>query len=150
MKYSKPKFIVINGPNLNNLAKRENEHYGQFTYKQLEAILFDEAKKLKIDIVVTQSNDESEIVRQIQKADDDFDGVLLNPAGFGYTSVAIRDAITSLSIPVIEVHLSNIQKRELFRQRTLSAPACFGQISGMKEISYLAGLYALTKLFEKP
>ncbi len=143
------KIRVINGPNLNLLDQRESSHYGGFSYRQLENMIREEALKLNVNVEVFQSNNENELIELLHSAENVCDGILLNPAGYGHSSVALRDAIASLKTPVLEVHLSNLHQREKFRQRTVTSPACTGQISGLREVSYFAGLYALKKIIEK-
>jgi 3-dehydroquinate dehydratase II len=137
------KILVIHGPNLDSLGKREKGHYGSFTLNQINCSIQDHAEKLGFEVEARQSDMEGEIVKWISKAEETFNGLMLNPAGFGYTSVALRDAILLLKIPVIEVHLSNIHAREKFRHHTLTSEVCAGQISGFREWSYLLGLDAL-------
>jgi len=144
---SKKKILVVHGPNLDCLGKRDAGFYGNDSLDEVNRIIEQEAQCLNFSVDIRQSNNEGELVSWIHEADDGFDGVVLNPAGYGYSSVAIRDAILLIKIPVIEVHLSNIYARELFRHKTLTAPACIGQICGFKAESYSLGLVALSKYF---
>lgn len=136
------KILVIHGPNLNLLGKREPEIYGKVTLKKINEELAKEAKKLNIELKTFQSAHEGEIVDAIGKAGDWADAIVINPAAYTHTSVAIRDAVMAVAIPVVEVHLSNIYKREEFRHKSMVAPAAAGQISGFGVNSYLLGLQA--------
>lgn len=137
------KILVVNGPNLNLLGEREPDKYGVFTYSQLCETIHSFCVDKNIDVEIYQSNVEGEIVTKIQEARNNFDGIVINPAGYTHTSVAIRDAILAVKIPTVEVHISNIQEREEFRKISLTAPACIGQIAGFKQNSYLLGIQAL-------
>jgi len=137
------RILIINGVNLNMLGFREAEQYGTITLKELEKDLHAYSFKLGIDIETFQSNIEGEIVERIQQAREHFDGIVLNAGAYTHTSIAIRDAITSASMPTVEVHMSNIYKREDFRHKSLIAPVCVGQISGFKAESYKLGLKGL-------
>ena len=135
------KILVINGPNMNMLGTREPEIYGSLTLEQIEKNVLEYAKTLNIDVEFFQSNVEGEIINKIQEHG--FDGIVINPAGYSHTSVAIRDAIAGVKIPTVEVHLSNIYSREDFRHTSLIAPVCIGQISGFGANVYTLGLKAL-------
>jgi len=137
------KILVINGPNLNLLGDREKENYGEITLSKINEELSNLAAELGVEIDFFQSNFEGEIVDKIQKAKDNFDGIIINPAAYTHTSIAIRDAILALKTPAIEVHLSNIHAREEFRQKSFVAPVCIGQIAGFKKDSYTLALRAL-------
>jgi len=130
---------IIHGPNLNLLGKRDPQHYGKLTLEEInrEIRAFAAAKKIEIEIM--QSNHEGEIIESIQDSGG-VTGIIINPGGFTHTSVAIRDAIEAVDVPVIEVHLSNISGREAFRQQSLIAPVCIGQISGFGYQSYFLAL----------
>jgi len=141
------KILVINGPNLNLLGKRDTSQYGALTLKGIEDLLKAEFKE--IDFTFYQSNREGEIVDEIQKANGQFNGLIINPGGYAHTSVAIRDALDILKIPKIEVHLSHLVNRENFRQELITTLACNGYISGFKENSYSAAVYLLTKLINE-
>lgn len=144
------KILVINGPNLNMLGKREPEIYGTTTLLEIEKELFEYAKNFSsVELEFFQSNLEGEIVEKIQGAMSVFNGILINPAAYTHTSVAIADAIKAVDIPTVEIHLSNIQKREDFRKNSFTAPACVGQISGFGKDGYLAALFCLVKYLEK-
>jgi len=144
------KILVIHGPNLNLLGKREPEVYGTATLKNINTKIMDWAKKHDVQLEIIQSNHEGEIVDAIGKAGEKFDILLINPAAYTHTSVAIRDAISAVKIPAIEVHLSNIYSREEFRHTSLIAPVCAGQVSGFGENSYILGLDAALTLNIKP
>ena len=137
------KILVINGPNLNMLGTREPDKYGTKTLKDIEEFILQEAKKLNVEISFYQSNIEGEIVSKIQEAKGNFDGIVINPAAYTHTSVAIRDALLAAALPAVEIHLSNIHTREDFRKISLTAPACLGQITGFGANSYKLGLIAL-------
>lgn len=137
------KILVINGPNLNLLGKREPDVYGTTTLEDIQAQMEDVAKQYGLELGFFQSNSEGEIVTRIGK--DDYDYLIINPAAYTHTSVAIRDAIASVSAKAIEVHISNIHAREEFRQKSLIAPVCIGQISGFGPLSYILALLFIVK-----
>ncbi len=137
------KILVINGVNLNMLGIREPEKYGSMTLKDLEKELYAYSFKLGIDIETYQSNHEGEIVEKIHAAKDNFDGIVINAGAYTHTSVAIRDAISAVNVPTVEVHMTNIYKRESFRHHSYLAPVCIGQISGFGVNSYKLGLKAV-------
>lgn len=138
------KIYVINGPNLNMLGKREPTHYGSESLDEINGQIEHEAKKLNIDVEFFQSNYEGDIIGWIHTAKDNgCDGIILNAGAFTHYSIAIRDAIASVDTPVVEVHLSNIHKREEFRHKSVIAPVCVGQIAGFGKNSYILALYAL-------
>ncbi len=144
------KILVIHGPNLNLLGTREPEVYGSVTIKKIDDVLRAIAKKEKATIEIFQSNHEGEIVSRIGAAKKrSVDAIVINPAGYTHTSVAIRDAISAVKIPTIEVHLSNIYAREEFRHHSLIAPVAAGQISGFGAKSYELGLLAALNLLER-
>ncbi len=134
---------VIHGPNLDVLGERESDFYGDLTLLQLNDEISRYAEKLGLDVTILQSNRENEIVDAIRRAATSADGLIINPAGLGYSSLALRDAVLMCRMPVIEVHLSNIHARETFRQRTMIADVCTGQIAGFRHFSYLAALSIL-------
>ncbi|MDD5292393.1 MAG: type II 3-dehydroquinate dehydratase [Candidatus Omnitrophica bacterium] len=136
------KILIIHGPNLNLLGKREPKIYGKFSLAEINKSLLALAKKNKVDLKTAQSNHEGEIVDLFGESKGKFDAIIINPAGYTHTSVAIRDAIVACGIPTIEVHLSNIYARESFRQTSLIAPVCKGQISGFGSLSYILALEA--------
>ncbi|MFH1655544.1 MAG: type II 3-dehydroquinate dehydratase [Candidatus Omnitrophota bacterium] len=143
------KILVIHGPNLNLLGKREVNIYGKASLDDINNKLKKAAEKFKVKLEIKQSNHEGEIVDLIGKAKEDFKAILINPAAYTHTSVAIRDAIAACGVPAVEVHLSNIYSREDFRQTSLTAPVCIGQVSGFGVDSYLLGLEAAVSLIRK-
>ena len=143
------KLLLINGPNLNMLGIREPEKYGKISLEDIEENLKNYALELGVEIETFQSNIEGEIINKIQSALGVFDGILINPGGYSHTSVAIRDAISSVSILCVEVHMTNIHAREEFRHKSLIAPVCIGQICGFGENSYKLGLKALSEYLTK-
>lgn len=138
------KILVLNGPNLNLLAKRDSKQYGLLNLEQIEKLLHKEFPSNSFKFY--QSNNEGELVEQIQSAEDEFDGIIINPGGYSHTSVAIKDALETCKLPKIEVHLSNLSSREDFRQNLLTASSCNGYISGFKEESYTAAVYILERI----
>lgn len=138
------KLLVINGPNLNMLGTREPEKYGSETLEDLENELHAYSFELGVNIETFQSNIEGEIIDKIQQAIGNVDGIIMNPGGYTHTSVAIRDAISAVNIPCVEIHMTNIHAREEFRRESLTAPVCVGQIMGFGKNSYKLGLMALT------
>lgn len=143
------KILVINGPNLNMLGVREPEKYGTSTLTDIEKDLYAYSFELGIDIETFQSNSEGEIIDKIQQALNNFDGLIINAGGYTHTSVAIRDAVSSINLPCVEVHMTNIHAREEFRQKSLIAPVCIGQISGFGQNVYKLGLKALSEHIKK-
>lgn len=138
------KILVIHGPNLDLLGKREPDIYGKTTLAQINSKLKQLAKKYKVQLDILQSNHEGDIVDCIGSAKKDkIDTIIINPAAYTHTSVAIRDAIAACGVPAIEVHLSNIYAREDFRHTSLIAPVCKGQISGFGSQSYYLALTAV-------
>lgn len=137
------KFLVINGPNLNMLGTREPEKYGTTTLADIEKEIAEHAKEKGVDVDFYQSNIEGEIVTAIQKAKDVYDGIVINPAAYTHTSVALRDAILAVELPAVEIHLSNIHTREEFRHHSYTAPVCVGQITGFGKFGYIMALDAI-------
>lgn len=138
------KILILNGPNLNLLGTREPEIYGNLTLKEIEEKVSCFASNLNIDIEFYQSNIEGELINKIQEKK--FDAIVINPAGYSHTSVAIRDAISAVNIPTVEVHISNIHAREEFRHTSLIAPVCTGQICGFGAEVYTLAIQALKSL----
>ena len=142
------KIIILNGPNLNLLGEREKKEYGTFTLKDVEKISIDFAKKNKIDLSFFQSNIEGEIVDEIQKSRNKYNGVIINAGGYTHTSVAIHDALKILKIPIIELHISNIYNREEFRHKSLVSKVAKGVICGFGVDGYLMALEAMVKFLK--
>lgn len=140
------KILVIHGPNLNLLGKREIDIYGSVDLQTINAKIEKRAKSLKVAVEFYQSNHEGDIVEKLGAADKKFDAIVINPAAYTHTSVAIRDAISAINLPVIEVHLTNIYAREEFRQKSLISPASKGIICGFGIDSYLLGLDAASSM----
>ena len=140
------KIMVIHGPNLNMLGKREPEVYGSEGLDQINARLEKQAASLDIELEIFQSNHEGEIVEKIQAAPGACAAVIINPAAFTHTSVAIRDALLLLDVPIVEIHLSNIYKREPFRHKSLVSDIATGQICGLGPHGYLLALEAVAEL----
>jgi len=136
------KILVIDGPNLNVLVQREPDIYGRTTLAEIHDSMKKLAGELGIELDFFQSNHEGEIIDRLNAASGTCDAIIINPAGYTHTSVAIRDALAGTSVPAIEVHLSNIYSREEFRHKSLTAPACVGQITGFGANSYLLALRA--------
>ena len=143
------KIIIINGPNLNLLGEREQSQYGSITFDQLKENCALKAKELGLNIEFTQSNVEGEIVNQIQNSIKKFDGIIINAAAFTHTSVAIRDALSVFKKPTIELHISNIYKREEFRHKSLISDIVTGGIFGLGVNGYILAIIAMQKLLEK-
>lgn len=138
------KLLVINGPNLNFLGIREKEVYGSNTYEDLIKIIEEKAKKDNIEIDIFQSNHEGDIIDRLQESySDETEGIVINPGAFTHYSYAIRDALASLNLPKVEVHISNIHKREEFRHTCVTTPVCDGQISGLGLGGYLMAIDAI-------
>jgi 3-dehydroquinate dehydratase-2 len=137
------KILVLNGPNLDLLGKREPGVYGSFTLEQIMARVQARGRELGVDVEWAQSNDEGALVTRVGRSGGAADGIVINPAAYTHTSVALRDAVSACGVPCVEVHLSNIHAREEFRHRSLTAGVCVGQISGFGEDSYVLGLEAL-------
>jgi len=145
----KNNIIVINGPNLNLLGEREQSQYGSVTYDELKNNCLKYSKSLEINIEFTQSNIEGEIVTIIQEAKEKYDGLIINAAGFTHTSVAIRDAIAIFKKPSIELHISNIYKREEFRHKSMISDVVTGIICGLGANGYILAINAMHELLKK-
>ena len=137
------KILLINGANLNMLGLREPEKYGNTTLQDIEAAVIARGKELGADVEAWQSNHEGEIVDKIQAAKGNYDGILINAGGYTHTSVVIRDAISAVQIPTVEIHMTNIHAREEFRHTSLISGVCIGQVVGFKELSYTLALEGL-------
>lgn len=141
--------LILHGPNLNLLGTREPNTYGRITLEQINSQLKETAENLKLNLQIEQRNSEGELVTLIQESANWADGILINPAAYTHTSVALRDAIAAVDLPTVEVHLSNIHKREEFRHYSYIAPVAVGQISGFGADSYLLGLRALCSILSR-
>jgi 3-dehydroquinate dehydratase-2 len=139
------RILVVHGPNLNLLGKREPEIYGTQTLANIDADLADLAKDLGVEVESVQSNHEGELIDRIQEAMGHADGILINPGGFTHSSIALRDALVATDLPVVEIHLSNVYARESFRQLSYVSPIAVGVISGLGAQGYQFGLEALVK-----
>jgi len=139
------KFLLLNGPNLNLLGTREPEIYGADTLENIERDVCACADELGVEVVCKQTNHEGEIIDLLHMARDEFDGILLNAGAYTHYSIAIRDAIAAIELPCVEIHLSNVHKREEFRHHSVIAPVCVGVICGFGKMSYLLALEALAK-----
>jgi len=143
------KIIIINGPNLNLLGEREQSQYGSITFEKLKENCVQKSKDLNLSLEFTQSNVEGELVDLIQDARNKFDGIIINAAAFTHTSVAIRDALDIFKKPIIELHISNIYKREEFRQKSLISDIVTGGIFGLGADGYILAIIAMQKLVKK-
>lgn len=140
--------LFLNGPNLNLLGQREPEIYGRMTLADVEAKVRERAVKLGAEVDFRQSNLEGELVTWIQQAKGNFDVIVLNAAAYTHSSIALRDAISAVGVPTIEIHLSNVHAREEFRHKSLIAPVCCGQICGFGVNSYILGVEAAVSVIE--
>jgi 3-dehydroquinate dehydratase-2 len=140
------KLLVLNGPNLNLLGHREPEIYGRLTLAEIGEAVERRAVELGVEVQCRQTNSEGELVEWVQEAKGKADVILLNAAAYTHTSVALRDAISSVGVPTIEIHLSNIHAREEFRHKSMIAPVCVGSIAGFGMVSYLLGLEAAVNI----
>lgn len=143
------KILVLNGPNINLLGKREPKIYGNNSYEALCDAVKKEAKVLGVQVDIVQDNSEGALVTILQKADDVYDGVVFNPAAYTHYSIALLDTIKAIFIPVIEVHLSDIHQREEFRRHSVTAKACIGQVYGLGIDSYVVGMRDLYDYIKK-
>jgi 3-dehydroquinate dehydratase II len=146
---AKKKILMLNGPNLNLLGKRQPEIYGKMTLGEIEKRVRSLAKDLDVEVDFRQSNSEGDLVTWIQQAAASFSAMVINPAAYTHTSLAMRDAITAVGIPTVEIHISNIHRRETFRHHSFIAEVSVGQIAGFGVNSYLLGLRAAADLIQK-
>ena len=142
------KIIIINGPNLNLLGEREQSQYGSTTFNQLKENCLNESNKIGIELEFAQSNIEGELVNMIQDARKKYDGMIINAAGFTHTSVAIRDALDLFKKPIIELHISNIYKREEFRHKSLISDIATGGIFGLGVEGYILAIISIEKILK--
>jgi len=142
------KIIIVNGPNLNLLGEREQSQYGSTTFDQLKENCLEQANKIGIELEFAQSNIEGELVNLIQDARKKFDGMIVNAAGFTHTSVAIRDALDLFKKPIIELHISNIYKREEFRHKSLISDIATGGIFGLGVEGYILAIISIEKILK--
>ena len=142
------KIIIINGPNLNLLSEREQSQYGSHSFEDLKNICVKKSEELGLNLVFTQSNIEGELVNLIQNSRTDFDGIIINAAAFTHTSVAIRDALSIFKKPIIEIHISNIYKREEFRHKSLISDVVTGGIFGLGIDGYILAIISMQKLLK--
>ena len=143
------KILVINGPNLNLLGTREPSIYGSETLQDIKEMVDTYADENGIEIAHFQSCVEGEVVNAVCCANDEVDGIVINPAAFTHSSIALRDAIAACGLPVVEVHISNTHKREGFRHTSLTAPVCIGQIMGFGSYGYILGVQALVNVWQR-
>lgn len=134
------KILVINGPNLNLIGVREKNVYGTVSYEDICNFILEEGKKMQVEIEIKQSNSEGGIIDFLHAARGVFDGIIINPGAYTHYSYAIHDAIKAISVPTVEVHLSNIHAREEFRSKSVTAPACKGQVSGFGHYGYVMAM----------
>jgi 3-dehydroquinate dehydratase-2 len=146
---TRPRVLVVHGPNLNLLGTREPEVYGRVTLAQIDAQLRESAADLGLELETFQSNHEGALVDEVQSARGTVAAIIINPGGYTHTSVALRDALAAVGLPVIEVHLSNVAAREEFRQRSFIAPIAVGSIVGLGPIGYRLALEAVAHILEK-
>lgn len=137
------KILIINGPNINFLGIREKGVYGTTTYPEMCKYLDEEAKKLGVDVDIVQSNIEGELVDYIQEAYGKYDGIVINPAAYTHYSIALLDSLKAVEIPAVEVHISNVHAREEFRKKSVTAPACIGQLAGFGIYGYVLAMKGL-------
>ena len=142
------KFLLINGANLNMLGQREPEKYGNTSLSDIENSVINRGAELGVTVDAWQSNHEGEIVDKIQSAKGIYDGILINAGGYTHTSVVIRDAISAVQVPTVEIHMTNIHAREEFRHTSLLSGVCVAQVVGFKEQSYILALEGLVKLLK--
>jgi len=144
----KPRILVIHGPNLNLLGRREPHIYGSTTLEEINQKLLEQAELLRLDVETLQTNHEGVMVEVIQKAMTGYNGVIINPAAFSHYSIAVRDALAAIPVPVVEVHLSNIHGREEFRRHSVTAAVAKGCIAGLGPSGYLLALEAIARMID--
>lgn len=143
------KILVINGPNLDLLGVREKNIYGEKSYRDLLKLINEKACELGVEVDIVQSNIEGEIINNIHRVyDENFDGIIINPAAYTHYSIAIYDALKAVCVPSVEVHISNINSREEYRRKSVTAPACIGQICGFGFFGYIMALEAIVKIIK--
>lgn len=145
MSEGKARYLVLHGPNLNLLGARETEIYGSQSLEEINRLIHEEAKKLGVMVDVFQSNSEGALLDLIHGASRKYKGIIINPGAYTHYSIALRDALAAVDIPVVEVHLSNIYAREEFRHRSVIAPVVWGQVTGLGVSVYLLALRALVE-----
>lgn len=143
-----PHILVLHGPNLNMLGQREASIYGSTSLKEINKLIKEEATSLGLEVTILQSNYEGKLVEAIQDVKGKYDAIIINPAAYTHTSIALRDAILAVNIPVIEVHISNIYKREAFRHKSYITDVAIGQICGFGINSYLLAIRAAAKIIQ--
>ena len=143
------KILILNGPNLNLLGKRENEIYGKLSLNNIKEECSKKCSELSLDLHFFQSNNEGEMINYIQMVENDYHGLIINPAAYTHTSIAILDALRAISKPKIEIHLSNIYNREEYRKKSLTAEAVNGIICGFNSYSYILAIDAINKLIKE-
>jgi len=143
------KLLIVNGPNINMLGKREKEVYGNRTYKNLNKYIHEYCKNKNIEVKIFQSNHEGEIIDEIQSTYGVFDGIIINPAAYTHTSIAILDTLKAVSLPTVEVHLSDINKREYFRKHSYISQACFNTIQGHGFDGYIMAIECLEEYIQR-
>ncbi len=141
------KILIINGPNLNLILLRNRDHYGENDLDSIKNLILNKFPEIEVEFFT--SNSESEIIEKIQTCDSNYDGLIINPGAFSHTSVGIRDSLEICKLPKIEVHLSNLSKRDEFRNVLLTTANCDGYISGFKEIGYLSAIFTLKELIQR-
>ena len=142
------KIIIINGPNLNLLGNREKDIYGDTSLQEIEKKAKEKCKEMNMDLFFCQSNNEGELINFIQSAEEKYDGLIINPAAFTHTSVALLDALRAISKPKIEIHLSNIYNREDFRKKSITSEGVNGLICGFGSLSYILAIEAINNLIK--
>ena len=142
------KIIIINGPNLNLLGNRERDIYGDISLQDIEKKTKEKCKEMDMDLFFCQSNNEGELINFIQSAEEKFDGLIINPAAFTHTSVALLDALRAISKPKIEIHLSNIYNREDYRKKSITSEGVNGLICGFGSLSYILAIEAMNNLIK--